>query len=78
MPRACNPDLMKDWKIPLPATLAGAVEFELLDKFTNKPRYGERSRLIAHLLSEWLAARKGRRIAVDPPAKDLINRNASL
>ena len=71
MPRACNPDLMKDWKIPLPATLAGAVEYELLDTNTRKPRYGQRSKLIAHLLAEWLAKR-GRRIEIDMPSPDLI------
>jgi hypothetical protein len=71
MPRACNPDLMKDWKIPLPATLAGAVEFELLDRHTKKPRYGERSKLVAFLLAEWLAQR-GRRVETDPPSSDLL------
>lgn len=71
MPRPTNPDLMKDWKIPLPATLAGAVEFELFDPLTKKPRYGERSKLIAFLLAEWLAGR-GRKIEVDPPSDDLL------
>lgn len=72
MPRPANPDLSKDWKIVLPAHLAGAVEFELLDPITKKPRYGERSRLIGHLLSEWLATR-GRKVTVDsPPSEDLI------
>lgn len=70
MPRHVSPDLMKDWKIVLPATLAGSVEFELLDKSTGKPRYGERSRLIAQLLSDWLLTR-GRKVEVDPPAPDL-------
>ena len=73
MPRRCSPDLMKDWKIVLPAVIAGSVEFELLDPNTGKPRYGERSRLIAALLTEWLA-RRGRRIPHDTyehPAPDL-------
>lgn len=72
VPRACNPDLMKDWKVPLPATLAGAVELELFDHLTGKPRYGERSKLIAYLLSEWLQ-RRGRRIEVDLPSEDLLH-----
>lgn len=72
MPRRCNPDLSKDWKIVLPATLAGSVEFELLDPATSKPRYGERSRLIAYLLQDWLAKR-GRHVPLDElPSPDLI------
>ena len=72
MPRRCNPDLSKDWKIVLPATLAGTVEFELLDPSTSKPRYGERSRLVAYLLSEWLAKR-GRPVPIDEmPSPDLL------
>lgn len=71
MARHCNSDLSKDWKIVLPATLAGAVEYELLDSVTGKPRYGERSKLVGALLTEWLASR-GRRIPNDmPPANDL-------
>lgn len=70
MPRPFNPDLTKDWKICLPATLAGSVEFELLDPITKRPRYGERSKLIAALLSEWLAKR-GKHVPVDPPSSDL-------
>jgi len=71
MPRRCSPDLTKDWKIVLPATLAGSVEFELLDPLSGKPRYGERSRLISQLLSNWLAER-GKKVPVnEPPATDL-------
>lgn len=73
MPRRCNTDLSKDWKIVLPATLAGSIEFELLDAGTGKPRYGERSRLIAALLTEWLA-RRGKQLPLeDPPAIDLYS-----
>lgn len=66
MPRKPNPDLSKPWKVVLPATLAGSVEFELLDPVTKKPRYGERSRLIAALLNEWLASRGVSRIPLTP------------
>lgn len=72
MGRPPKTELMKDWKIPLPAALAGAVEIELFDQVYNKPRYGERSKLIAHLLSEWLEKRTGRKIEVDRPAEDLM------
>lgn len=61
---------MKDWKIPLDASLAGAVEFELMDTITKKPRYGERSKLVSALLAEWLAGR-GRKIEVELPSPDL-------
>lgn len=71
MPRPTNPDLMIDWKIPLPASLAGAVEHELMNPLTGKPRYGARSRLAAYLFSEWLAGR-GRKIEVDLPDQDLL------
>lgn len=75
MSRKPSPDLMKDWKIPLPATLAGAVEFHLLDAVTGKPRYGERSRLVAALLADWLAEKAGRLIPIDsPPSPDIYQR----
>jgi hypothetical protein len=70
MPRHTEPDLRKDWKISLPATLAGSVEFELMDPTTKKPRYAERSRLIAALLADWLSKR-GKTVEVDMPAEDL-------
>jgi hypothetical protein len=72
MARPANPDLMKDWKVCLPATLAGAVVHELMDPLTKKPRYGERSKLISYLLAGWLQENKGRLVEVDPPAPDLI------
>lgn len=53
--RKPNPDLFKKWKVCLPATLAGAVEFHLLDPVTRKPSYGARSELIATLLRDWLS-----------------------
>lgn len=71
MPRPVNPDLMIDWKVPLPATLAGSVEARLMNPVTGKPRYGERSKLIAFLLAEWLAA-MGTKVEVDPPSDDLL------
>lgn len=72
MPRKMNPDLSIDWKIVLPAALAGAVEHELMDPITRKPRYGERSRLATQLFANWLAERTGRVLPVDmPPSPDL-------
>lgn len=77
MPRKPNPDLSIPWKILLPATVAGAVELELLDPVTQKSRYGERSRLITALLLEWLE-RRGRPLPKDltvPPAVDIYEEN---
>lgn len=73
MPRHVNPDLMIDWKVPLPATLAGAVEHELFNSVTGKPRYGARSKLIGYLLAEWLAKHRGKKIEVDLPPEDLLS-----
>jgi len=71
MPRHTSPDLRIDWKISLSATLGGAVEHEIMDPLTGKPRYGERSKLIGALLAEWLLKHRGRKIPFDPPALDL-------
>ena len=58
MPRPFNPDLTKNWKISLPATLAGTVEFYLFDPLHKKPLYGSRARLIASLLESWVEEQK--------------------
>ena len=59
MPRPFNPDLIRPWKITIPATLAGRVEFALMDRITNKPIYGARNKLISALLTRWLAEQGG-------------------
>lgn len=58
MPRPQNPDLTKYWKICLPATLAGTVEFYLFDRLHNKPKYGARGELLTRLLSDWVVEQK--------------------
>lgn len=58
MGRPLNPDLTKYWKLSLPATLAGTVEFYLFDRIHNKPEYGARAKLIASLLTEWVEIQK--------------------
>ena len=58
MPRPLNPDLTKKWKICLPATLAGTVEFYLFDRIHNKPRYGARAALLTELLEKWVEEQK--------------------
>lgn len=58
MGRPLNPDLTKYWKISLPATLAGTVEFYLFDRLHNKPKYGARAELIKTLLEKWVEEQK--------------------
>jgi hypothetical protein len=59
MGRPFNPDLSTPWKINMPATLAGKVEFVLLDPVHQKPIYASRNRLIVSLLEWWLARERG-------------------
>jgi hypothetical protein len=56
--RPFNPDLTKNWKISLPATLAGTVEFYLFDPLHKKPIYGSRAKLITSLLESWVEEQK--------------------
>jgi hypothetical protein len=60
MPRSPNPEPYKPWKITLPATLAGRIEFIFLDPIHGKPRYGARNELLTRLLSQWLDSDEGR------------------
>lgn len=60
MARPPNPDLIKPWKINLPATTAGSVEHLLFDPIHNRPRYGARAILIDRLLLCWLESVAGR------------------
>jgi hypothetical protein len=59
MARPLNPDLSKPWKLNMPATVAGKVEYTLLDPIHQKPMYGARVRLVASLLEWWLARESG-------------------
>lgn len=59
MPRPVNPDLIVNWKIGMPATLAGRIEHVLLDPIHSIPIYGARGKLIAALLERWLAQEEG-------------------
>ena len=60
-----NDDLIRPWKLSMPATLAGRVEFALLDPITGKTKYGARNTLIVKLLERWLAEQS------DPVPQDL-------
>lgn len=47
-------ELVKNWKVPIPATVAGRIELVLTDPITHQPKYGARSKLITALLEHWL------------------------
>ena len=55
-----NHDLMKPWKIPVKADLAGRVEMVLGDPLTGAPKYGARTKLISDLLEHWLDSVAGK------------------
>lgn len=64
--RPNNPDLTKYWKICLPATLAGTVEFYLFDSIHKKPKYGARAELLTKLLENWVAEQQAAARAAQP------------
>ena len=59
MGRPFNPDLSAPWKIHLPATLAGKIEYLLLDPIHQKPIYASRNKLLVALLEWWEARERG-------------------
>lgn len=59
MSRRHEADLIRNWKITLPATLAGRVEYMLLSPVHQKPIYGARARLVEKLLEYWVALESG-------------------
>lgn len=72
MPRPQNPDLTKYWKICLPATLAGTVEFYLFDRLHNKPKYGARGELLSRLLSDWVMEQKNPTARADAVLREIL------
>lgn len=71
MSRRQLPDLTKPWRIHLPATLAGKIEYKLFDPILSKPQYGARSKLLVSLLEYWLAREEGRELPNIPHADEL-------
>jgi hypothetical protein len=59
MGRPVNDDLNKPWKLLMPATLAGRVEYILIDPIHSKPIYGARNKLVGALLEWWVARESG-------------------
>lgn len=68
MARPLNPDLIRPWKVSVPATLAGKIEYVLLDPVLGKPLYASRNKLLTALLEWWLAREEGRPDAVHVPS----------
>lgn len=46
------------WKISLPPEVAASVEEELFDPVMGRATYGARSRLVTHLLDQWISHRR--------------------
>jgi len=44
-----------EWKIAVKRRLAAQIEHRLMDRYTNKPSYGLRSKLINRLLEDYIA-----------------------
>lgn len=59
MSRPLNDEPTVDWKILLPAPLAGRIEYMLMDPIHNKPIYAARAKLIRALLTNWIAEQSG-------------------
>lgn len=72
--RPVNDDLIRPWKLGLPATLAGRVEFALSDPLTKRPIYGSRNHLVEKLLEWWLARESGSELPPVPTLLDLRQR----
>jgi len=71
VPRRHNSELTIEWKLSMPATLAGRIEHVLLDPVTNKPIYGVRNRLLTSLLERWLAEQTETPDALLPPVPNI-------
>lgn len=76
MPRPMNEDLYTRWKLIVPATLAGKVEYMLTDPVHQKPIYGSRRRLISALLERWVAEQGGTPPDSLPPVPTLAELRA--
>jgi len=55
----------------MPATLAGAIEWKLMDPIHRKPIYGARQRLLTSLLEFWLAREHGQPLPEIPTLDEL-------
>lgn len=76
MPRPMNDDLYIRWKLVIPATLAGKIEYMLTDPVHQKPIYGSRTKLISALLENWIAQQQGKVGDMLPPVPSLTELRA--
>lgn len=54
MARPFNSELIKKFKVCVPASLAARVELALWDRVHRKPAYGKRGKVIEELLEQWV------------------------
>lgn len=52
--------ILTEWKLSIPASLASRVDLLLLNPLTNKPRYGERSKITALFWETYLSQMSAR------------------
>lgn len=71
MTKRFTADLIRPWKITLPAALAGRVELMLLSPIHQRPIYGARARLIEQLLEYWVAKESGSPLPRLPSVEEL-------
>ncbi len=71
MGRPVSDDLLKSWKIVLPATLAGRIEYMLIDPVLGKPLYGARGKLITASLEWFIARESGQPLPPIPTLEEL-------
>jgi hypothetical protein len=62
-PRLSEPSV--DWKLNIPASVAGLTEHIIFNRTLGKPRYGVRTKLVTALLRAWLREQRAR-IAGEP------------
>ena len=58
MPRPRRKDRVARWKLSINEEIAAKVDLYMFDPITLRPRYGERSRLVEQLLTEWLESKE--------------------
>lgn len=56
----------------MPATIAGTIEFMVLDPATGKPKYGARNKLVVALLSKWIAEQRREAVIPTVPTREQL------
>ncbi len=71
MSRPRAPYIRADYKLSIPAELAGRIDLTLEDPLTHKPKYGARARLTEKLYRIWLAHVNGDPVPPFPSVAEL-------